>query len=351
MSNVASQSFRFLFCPYYKVERTTCTLQGWNESHLPFDWSWNKQVLGKSGCYKTYCQGFPSGSVVKNPPASAGDMSLIPGSGSSHMPWSNQAREPQLLSLCSRAQEPQLPSPCVANSWARVPSSPRPATREATAVRGVHTTVRRGPRSLQLEKSAHSHEYPAQPKINDKYINTKHKTYSQVSLVVLKSLWNTWNRALKYIQPLFRVYSFYIYAHPPSKHTCAPHRCRKSARKRDLRMPGLDGCCAGLRASLPGGFPKPFRCHREESGNPGSLYSDRQNPGLGARALSLVLLNKHKYCLTRAFLLPAMCNSLYAIAQQDPWEQEGRLPPPAAGDIPRPGHRGALWPHVFSKII
>ena len=85
--------------------------------------------------------------------------------------------------------------------------------------------------------------------------------------------------------------------------------CQKSARKRDLRMPGLDGCCAGLRASLPGGFPKPFRCHREESGNPGRLYFDRQNLGLGARALSLVSLNKHKYCLTPGhFLCP-----LYAI--------------------------------------
>ena len=32
---------------------------------------------------------FPGGTVVKNPPASAGDMGSIPGSGRSHMPWSN----------------------------------------------------------------------------------------------------------------------------------------------------------------------------------------------------------------------------------------------------------------------
>ena len=33
--------------------------------------------------------GFPGGTVVKNPPANAGDTGLIPGPGRSHMPWSN----------------------------------------------------------------------------------------------------------------------------------------------------------------------------------------------------------------------------------------------------------------------
>ena len=32
---------------------------------------------------------FPGGTVVKNPPANAGDMGSSPGSGKSHMPWSN----------------------------------------------------------------------------------------------------------------------------------------------------------------------------------------------------------------------------------------------------------------------
>ena len=31
----------------------------------------------------------PGGTAVKNPPANAGDMGLIPGPGRSHMPWSN----------------------------------------------------------------------------------------------------------------------------------------------------------------------------------------------------------------------------------------------------------------------
>ena len=32
---------------------------------------------------------FPGGPVVKNPPANAGEMGLIPGLRRSHMPWSN----------------------------------------------------------------------------------------------------------------------------------------------------------------------------------------------------------------------------------------------------------------------
>ena len=32
---------------------------------------------------------FPGGTVVKNPPADAGDMGSIPGPGGSHMPRSN----------------------------------------------------------------------------------------------------------------------------------------------------------------------------------------------------------------------------------------------------------------------
>ena len=34
-------------------------------------------------------QDFLGGAVVKNPPATAGDMGLSPGLGRSHMPWSN----------------------------------------------------------------------------------------------------------------------------------------------------------------------------------------------------------------------------------------------------------------------
>ena len=38
---------------------------------------------------KNEVMGFPGGSVVKNPPVSAGDMGSIPGPRGSHTPWSN----------------------------------------------------------------------------------------------------------------------------------------------------------------------------------------------------------------------------------------------------------------------
>ena len=49
---------------------------------------------------KEEIEGFPGGAVVKNLPANAGDMGSSPGLGRSHVPQSNWAREPQLLSLC-----------------------------------------------------------------------------------------------------------------------------------------------------------------------------------------------------------------------------------------------------------
>ena len=39
--------------------------------------------------YKNVCRGFPGGTVVKNPPANAGDTGSSPGPGRSHMPQSN----------------------------------------------------------------------------------------------------------------------------------------------------------------------------------------------------------------------------------------------------------------------
>ena len=52
---------------------------------------------------------FPGGAVVKNLPANAGDTGSIPGSGRSHALWSNQARVPQLLSLCTTTTEAHAP--------------------------------------------------------------------------------------------------------------------------------------------------------------------------------------------------------------------------------------------------
>ena len=77
--------------------------------------------------------GFPGGAVVENLPANAGEMGSSPGLGRSHMPWSNWAREPQLLSL---------------RVW-----SLGSAAREAAIVRGPRTAIKSGPRSPQLEKA------------------------------------------------------------------------------------------------------------------------------------------------------------------------------------------------------
>ena len=43
----------------------------------------SRTMLNKTG------EGFPGGTVVKNPPANAGDTGLNPGPGISHMSWSN----------------------------------------------------------------------------------------------------------------------------------------------------------------------------------------------------------------------------------------------------------------------
>ena len=55
--------------------------------------------------------GFPGGAIVKNLPANAGDTGLSPDPGRSHMPWSNEAPVPQLLSLRFRACKTQLLKP------------------------------------------------------------------------------------------------------------------------------------------------------------------------------------------------------------------------------------------------
>ena len=71
--------------------------------------------------------------MVETPPANAGDVGLSPGLGRSHMPRSDWARGPQLLSL-------RIWSLCS-------------ATREAAIVRGPCTAMKSGPQLPQLEKA------------------------------------------------------------------------------------------------------------------------------------------------------------------------------------------------------
>ena len=70
--------------------------------------------------------------MVESLPANAGDVGSSPGLGGSHMPRSNYAREPQLLSL-------RVWSLCSA--------------REAAIVRGPRTAMKSGPCLPQLEKA------------------------------------------------------------------------------------------------------------------------------------------------------------------------------------------------------
>ena len=78
-------------------------------------------------------QGFPGGAVVESLPANAGDTGSSPGLGGSHVPRSNWACEPQLLSLCV---------------WSLCS-----ATGEAVVVRGPRTAMRSGPHLPQLERA------------------------------------------------------------------------------------------------------------------------------------------------------------------------------------------------------
>ena len=71
--------------------------------------------------------------MVENLPANAEDTGSSPGLGGSHMPRSNWACEPQLLSL---------------GIWSLCS-----ATREAAIVRGPRTAMKSGPRLPQLEKA------------------------------------------------------------------------------------------------------------------------------------------------------------------------------------------------------
>ena len=103
---------------------------------------------------KMYHWGFPGGAVVENLPANAGDTGSSSGLGRSHMPRSNWAREPQLMSL-------RVWSLCSATREAAIVRGPRTAIEK-----GPRTAMKSGPRLPQLEKALARTEDPTQPKIN-----------------------------------------------------------------------------------------------------------------------------------------------------------------------------------------
>ena len=111
---------------------------------------------------------FHGGAVVKTPPANAGDTGSSPGLGRSHMPRSNKARAPQLLSLLSRAHVPQLLQPRATTTAARVPRACAPQQGEATAMRSPRTATMSSPRSPQLEKALAQQQRPNAAKKTNK---------------------------------------------------------------------------------------------------------------------------------------------------------------------------------------
>ena len=103
-------------------------------------------IFNNKCALKNVYWGFPGGAVVEYLPANAGDTGSSPGLGGSHMPRSNWAREPQLLSL---------------RVW-RLCS----ATREVAIVRGLCTAMKSSPRSPQLEKALAQKRRPNTAKNN-----------------------------------------------------------------------------------------------------------------------------------------------------------------------------------------
>ena len=85
---------------------------------------------------------FSGGAVVKNPPANAGDTDSSPGPGRFHMPRSNYACVPQLLSLRSRARMPQLLNLRATTTEAHAPRACAPPQEKPWQWEG-HTLQRR----------------------------------------------------------------------------------------------------------------------------------------------------------------------------------------------------------------
>ena len=118
--------------------RSSCKREIYSNTSLPQE---TRKISNKQSNL-----GFPGGAVVENPPANAGDTGSSPSLGGSHMPWSKQAHEPQLLSL---------------RDWSLCS-----ATREAAIVRGPHTVMKSGPHLPQLEKALAQKRRPNTAKIN-----------------------------------------------------------------------------------------------------------------------------------------------------------------------------------------
>ena len=97
--------YNFSFSGFKVKGKPTSQNWGSNRGHPNLWIPWPSFLL------KPEVPDFPVDPVVRNPPANAGDMGSIPGQGRSHMPQSDYARVPQLLSPHSRAHELQQEKP------------------------------------------------------------------------------------------------------------------------------------------------------------------------------------------------------------------------------------------------
>ena len=102
-------------------------------------------------------EGLPWCISGKDSACDVGDTGLISVLGGSHMPWSNEAPGPPLLSRCPRALEPRLLSPHS--------QEPRPARREAATTRSLCAETTEWPLPITSRESPHSNKDPAQPEV------------------------------------------------------------------------------------------------------------------------------------------------------------------------------------------
>ena len=143
-----------------------------------------KQPQQQTSCGREVLGDLLGGPVAKNPPASAGDTSWIPGLGTSSVRRGSQAREPQVLSLC----------------W-----SPGAAISE---LRGRELVLCHK-RSHASGSPPHCGEAPAQPRTN-KYFFKKERCFGSCKLK--RKVW----RSPPHLLPL-REQSFPQYQHSPAK--------------------------------------------------------------------------------------------------------------------------------------
>ena len=146
-------------------------------------------------------RGFPGGSVVKNPPANAGDtVQSIPGPRRPYVPWNNKTCAPQLPSLCSRFQLPELLSPCAAKTEAHRPGVCALA-QEKLRQWEAH--------SPELEKCPYSNEDPEKPNIK---IRRRHQ-WNNIWLMSWKVGYGTFCHAITFIYLIWLCFLFLIIFH------------------------------------------------------------------------------------------------------------------------------------------